>query len=220
MRQFQFLLDLRRLPPILIGSVAGILILFSRLFPNNQLLQGPSTIVLEWVGVLAAFAIITGVLNVAWMHLRRLKVQNKRWPYSVALLVGLIIPPSIALYSSLVQQQRVLGSPIFQNIIQWVYTPLAVSLLALLTFFAITAAVRALGSGNREAVVLIIVAGIVMFLQLPVVASFPMVGDTVAWIQRYLAMAGLRGLALGAAIGAVVASVRVLIGLDRPYLDR
>jgi len=101
-----------------------------------------------------------------------------------------------------------------------VYTPLSVSLLALLTFFAITAAIRALGSGNREAIVVVVVAAVMVLAQLPLLANLPYLGETVAWIQSYIALAGLRGLAFGAAIGAIVASIRILLGLDRPYLDR
>ncbi len=221
MRQLQLLRDFKRLIPILLGSVAGILILFDRLFANISGISEASQQVLELAQFLAAFAVLVGVANVVWFHLGRLRRRHPRWPYSVALLIGVLIPPGLALYSNFAEAQPiVLETSLFQDVVRWVYTPLSVSLLALLTFFALTAAIRALGSGSREAVVVTVVATFMLLLQLPITAWLPFVGETAVWIQQYLALAGLRGLALGAAIGAVVASVRIILGLDRPYLDR
>jgi hypothetical protein len=127
----------------------------------------------------------------------------------------------IALYGYLSEgKTSVTSSALFQDMIQWVYTPLSVSLLALLTFFAITATIHAIGSGNREAMVVIGVALVMLLAQLPLLATVPYLGATINWIQNYVALAGLRGLVFGASIGAIVASVRILLGLDRPYLDR
>jgi hypothetical protein len=39
-------------------------------------------------------------------------------------------------------------------------------------------------------------------------------------IADYVVLAGARGLLIGAALGAVVAGIRVLLGFDQPYLDR
>jgi hypothetical protein len=55
---------------------------------------------------------------------------------------------------------------------------------------------------------------------LPQLASLPLLGQSVAWLNTYVALAGARGLLIGAALGAVVAGVRVLLGFDQPYLDR
>src|SRR5260370_330745 len=52
------------------------------------------------------------------------------------------------------------------------------------------------------------------------VAALPLLGDGVRWLSDYVALAGARGLLLGAALGALVAGVRVLLGFDQPYLDR
>ncbi len=228
MRQLLQLFDLKRLIPILLGSVAGVLVLANLLFPQSAGIERSSTEILRWVAVVAAFALLVGVINVIGQHLGRLRSGDKRWPYSVVLLIGFIIPPAIALYGYLTGNTNQLTNEVttvttiglFQDVVQWVYTPLSVSLLALLTFFAVNAAIRALGRGNREAVVVVIVAAIMLLAQIPALTNVPFLGDTVAWVQNYFALAGLRGLAFGAAIGAIVASVRILLGLDRPYLDR
>ena len=222
MRELRLLRDPKRLIPILLGSVAGVLVLANLLFPQQSAaVQSSSTELLRWVTVVAAFALLVGVTNVVVQHLRRVIKQEAQWVYSIPLLVGVIIPPLIALYGYLAEgETSVTRTALFQDMIQWVYTPLSVSLLALLTFFAITATIHAIGSGNREAIVVIGVALVMLLAQLPLLATVPYLGATINWIQNYVALAGLRGLVFGASIGAIVASVRILLGLDRPYLDR
>jgi hypothetical protein len=222
MRELRLLRDPKRLIPILLGSVAGVLVLANLLFPQQSAaVQSSSTELLRWVTVVAAFALLVGVTNVVIQHLRRVIKQEAQWGYSIPLLIGVIIPPLIALYGYLSEgKTSVTSSALFQDMIQWVYTPLSVSLLALLTFFAITATIHAIGSGNREAMVVIGVALVMLLAQLPLLATVPYLGATINWIQNYVALAGLRGLVFGASIGAIVASVRILLGLDRPYLDR
>jgi hypothetical protein len=222
MRELRLLRDPKRLIPILLGSVAGILVLANLLFPQQSAaVQSSSNELLRWVTVVAAFALLVGVTNVVVQHLRRVIKQEAQWAYSIPLLIGVIIPPLIALYGYLSEgETSVTSTALFQDMIQWVYTPLSVSLLALLTFFAITATIHAIGSGNREAIVVIVVAVVMLLAQLPLLATVPYLGATINWIQNYVALAGLRGLVFGASIGAIVASVRILLGLDRPYLDR
>jgi hypothetical protein len=40
------------------------------------------------------------------------------------------------------------------------------------------------------------------------------------WINDYVVLAGARGLLIGVALGTLVASMRVLLGFDQPYIDR
>lgn len=222
MRELRLLRDPKRLIPILLGSVAGILVLANLLFPQQSAaVQSSSAALLRWVTVVAAFALLVGVTNVVMQHLRRLIKREGPWVYSIPLLIGVVIPPAIALYGYLAEGKTdATSSALFQDMVEWVYTPLSVSLLALLTFFAISATIHAIGSGNREAMLVIAVALAMLVAQLPLLARLPYLGATISWIQNYVALAGLRGLVFGAAIGAIVASVRILLGLDRPYLDR
>src|SRR5690349_13378806 len=104
MRRLNLFRDPKRLLPILLGSVAGILILVHRLssqtrFNNISALERVSTELLRWVSVLATFALLVGVVNVVAQHGRRLMQRDSRWPYSIALLLGIFIPPLVALVS-------------------------------------------------------------------------------------------------------------------------
>lgn len=218
MRRLQF--DPKRFLPVLLGSVAGILILANALYPQLDGLQRISAELLRWVIVLGAFAVVVGILNVVAQHVNRVRRRDPRAPYSVALLIGLLIPPGVAIAQYATGRFSDNIGPLFEDIVRWVYTPLSASLLALLTFFGITAAVHALRGGNREAIVIVIVAALVLIIQLPLLSGVPIAGEISRWLHDYIALAGARGLVFGSAIGAIVASLRILLGLDRPYLDR
>jgi hypothetical protein len=68
--------------------------------------------------------------------------------------------------------------------------------------------------------VIVGVALVVLLSQLTPVAALPLVGDTMQLINNYIVLAGARGLLIGVALGTIVASMRVLLGFDLPYLDR
>src|SRR5439155_523492 len=51
------------------------------------------------------------------------------------------------------------------------------------------------------------------------VPPFAALGTLHDWIINVPALAGQRGLLLGAALGAIATSLRILLGFDRPYLN-
>jgi hypothetical protein len=220
-----FLRDPKRLIATLIAGVAGLIVLidFASAVPNlDQIAQ----IVVEWAALLAVMALLVGLLSVTIGHLMRVLRRQPDWGYSVVLLASMLVvivsgtivglvPGGYTLFpSSLVEQ------PI-RDMFGAFYQPLASSFLALLAFFSLSAALRALRRRTADAMVIVIVAMLVLALvALPQAAALPVLGDSVQWISDYVALAGARGLLIGAALGAVVAGVRMLLGFDQPYLDR
>ena len=220
-----FLRDPKRLIATLIAGVAGLIVLidFASAIANIDVM---ARIVVDWAALLAAMALLVGLLSVTIGHVMRVLRRQPDWGYSVVLLVSMLVvivsgtivglaPGGYTLFpSSLVEQ------PI-RDLFRAFYQPLASSFLALLAFFSLSAGLRALRRRTADALVIVIVALLVLALAaLPQVAGLPVLGDSVQWISDYVALAGARGLLIGAALGAVVAGVRVLLGFDQPYLDR
>lgn len=216
--------DTKRLLAVLIAGVAGLIVLID--FAGAGGLFGLlARILVDWAAVITAVGLLLGIVSVAGTHVRRVRQRSADWVYSLILILamltvivagvlfplpgraGLVLPGSLA------------EIPI-RTLFRVVYEPLASSLLALLAFFSLSAALRALGRGSLEAAVVVGVAAIVLLAQLAPVAALPAVGATLQWLNDYVALAGARGLLIGAAIGALVAGVRVLLGFDTPYLDR
>ncbi|MFL5801717.1 MAG: hypothetical protein ACJ8CR_08230 [Roseiflexaceae bacterium] len=220
-----FLRDPKRLIATLIAGVAGLIVLLDFAGPVGTIDMLALRLV-NWAALVAALALLVGLLSVVGSHVMRVVRRRPDWGYSVVLLlallavivsgtlVGLVPGGYVLLPPSLVEQ------PV-RDLFRAFYQPLAASFLALLAFFGLSAALRALRRRTADAVVIVVVAVVVLALAaLPQLAALPLLGDSVRWLSDYVALAGARGLLLGAALGALVAGVRVLLGFDQPYLDR
>lgn len=224
-----FLRDPKRFIATIIAGVAGLIVLLdftSSIAGIDQIAR----LVLDWAALLAAIALLAGLLNVAGGHLQRVLRRQADWGYSLVLLIAMLLviingtivgfwnqggeTKVVVFPNSLVEQ------PI-RDVFRAFYEPLAGSFLALLAFFSLSAALRALRRHTIDALVILIVAILVLALAaLPQLGDLPMLGQGARWVSDYIALAGARGLLIGAAIGAAVAGVRVLLGFDQPYLDR
>ncbi len=219
-----FLRDPKRLLAILIAGVVGLVVLLDFAAPN-QLTAPLAFLLVDWTATLTALALLVGLLSVAGSHFRRVLRRDLDWGYSVVLLLAMLAVIVVGIFYPRSQNgQWVLPGNLAEQPVRFffrlVYEPLASSFLALLVFFSFSAALRAFQRRNAEALVIVGVAMVVLLMQLPVVAALPFVGATLQWVNEYVALAGARGLLIGAAIGAIVASVRVLLGFDQPYIDR
>jgi hypothetical protein len=224
-----FLRDPKRLIATLIAGVAGLIVLIDFAGSVGSV-DAPARVLVNWAALLAALALLVGLLSVAISHFMRVLRRRPDWGYSVVLLVAMLLviisgtvvgfwntggETKVVLFpQSLVEQ------PI-RDLFRAFYQPLAASFLALLAFFALSAALRALRRRTVDALVIVIIAVVVLALAgLPQLAALPLLGDGVRWVSDYVALAGARGLLLGSALGALVAGVRVLLGFDQPFLDR
>jgi hypothetical protein len=219
-----FLRDPKRLLAVLVAGVAGLFVLLD-FAGSGALVAVAARALVDWAALITALALLIGILGVVGSHLQRVRRRSADWGYSLVLLAGVLLVVVVGIFFPLpdaggVGLPRSLAAQPIQLLFTMVYEPLASSLLALLAFFALSAALRALGRRSVDATIIVVIAGLVLLTQLPPVEALPGVGLAVQWVNDYIALAGARGLLIGAAIGAVVASVRVLLGFDLPYLDR
>ncbi len=214
----------RQLITVLIAGVSGLIVLldFVGAGPAVRVL---ATVLVRWAALITAIAVVIGIFSVFRTHLRHIQMRTPEAGYSLVLLSGMIIvivagtlyPTRTA--TGLALPATLAAIPI-RTVFRLIYEPLAASLLALLTFFALRAMLRAVRSGRAEAIFVVVVALLALILQLPLLAVIPVIGQAVQWLNDYLVAAGARGLLLGSAIGALVAGIRLLIGFDMPYADR
>lgn len=216
--------DPKRLLAALIAGVAGLLVLLD-FVGGSGTVSLFARLLVDWAALITAIALLLGIFSVASSHMQRVRERSPDWSYSLVLLLGMLAVIIVGIFfplpggGGIVLPGSLAEVPI-RTFFRLVYEPLASSLLALLAFFSLSAALRALGRRSPEATLIVIVAALVLIAQLPPVAALPGVGQTVQWLNDYVALAGARGLLIGAAIGAFVAAVRVLLGFDMPYLDR
>jgi uncharacterized membrane protein len=216
------MLILRRTLPTALAIAVGLFVLVALLLPV-PLLSTIGTYFIDCAVIIAAFALFLGLLNVVRVHLRHIRERTKTWPYSVLLLVALFIVLLIGLVTltpSQADQSQPSGPS--HPALQWIYTnvmaPLQATFGALLAFLTLAAAYRLARIRDAASVVLLVVTLLVLAGQ----ASFgllPVLPQLRDWILDVPALAGMRGILLGVALGTVLTGIRLLLGVERPYSD-
>jgi hypothetical protein len=202
----------KRWLPLLVSLLAGGIALTSFVQPNVV-----SDGLLQVAALVVTLGLLFGILNVLSVHVRRIAGRSRDWPYSIVLIAALLTSFVVGILPNVGVPD---AAPLIGSIGRYVYQPLAGSLLALLTFFALRASWRALQVRPGEASIILGVAVIFLLASGPWAAVVPGLRETIAWIEAYPVLGVARGLLLGVGIGALVASTRVLLGFDQPYLDR
>lgn len=207
---------LKRVLPTAIAIAVGIFVLVSILTPY-PILDAFGIYFIDVAILLAAFAFFLGVLNLLRVHARKLRERPSDRLYSFVLLVVMLV----VLVFGLPPVEGQPSGPL-QPVVQWLFEnvqlPVQASLSALLVFLLITAAYRLLSLRNAESAIMLIVALLVLLGQ-AAVGIFPPLSAVKDWIIAVPALAGVRGILLGVALGAVLTGVRLLLGIERPYSE-
>lgn len=167
----------------------------------------------DWAIILAAVALLIGVLNLARVHWTRVRSAQKGSLNSLILIVSMLSTLVVVI---------VFGGPTAPWSM-WIYNhiliPVETSLLALLAVIL----VYAFAHMFHRSVTLptLIFAGVVVFalignFSLPGL-EIPLLRELRAWLTQVWALAGMRGILLGVALGTIATGLRVLLGSDRPY---
>ncbi|MEN6478749.1 MAG: hypothetical protein ABFD20_03820 [Anaerolineales bacterium] len=201
---------MRRWLSVLLVALTGLVMVADGLVPELGL--GPVRRgLVDGAVILSAFALLAGVLNLLGWHLRRLRGGEGASGGSILLMLALLgtATVTIALPES--------GAP------EWLYAhlyqPIQASLMALLAFYSVSAAYRTFALRTADAVLLMISAVLLLFLQLPFTAALlPVLGDIRQWLLAAPIAGIMRGVLIGSALGAVTVSLRVLLGRERPQV--
>lgn len=190
----------------------GLLTLVALLFNVG----GLSSIILGWVSFLAAIALILGVMNLLLVHLNRVfKEQN--------LYSGMLVLSILGVFAAAVLD-GLTGSDSVNLLFRWVQAPLEAALASLLAVFLLLAGVQLLKRQRTGWAVLFGLTAVLMLLGQALLASRLLpaglrapVNQVVEFVQNIVVTAGLRGLLIGVALGTLLLSLRLLMGVERPY---
>lgn len=200
---------MKKILPITAAILCGGLALLDFFFDSPQI-NAAGAILVEGVAILAAFALLLGLLNILLVHVRRVTVGEGNRGASFLLVLALAV--TVALGISMPD------SPSIDWLFDYIYSPLQSTMTALLAFFVVSAAYRAFTIRDAAAAILLISSLFVLFAQLPFSASLsayiPPLRD---WVFKVPVTASMRGLLLGIALGTITTSLRVLLAVDKPY---
>jgi hypothetical protein len=218
--------------PTVLAVSLGLITLLAFLLPDVTILGGLRAVFVSWAAVLAAFALLAGFFNVLGVHMGRIGGQRHGWPYSIALLLGVLTVLVAAGFDAINAQGDLdpagpMTSWLFANVI----VQMEIAVAALIPFFLAFAAYRALRHATGQpAESGRTVWGTLLFLfgaWVVLLRSVTLVTDeTIAGVQNVItrlvdaaALGGARGLLIGVALGIIATGLRVLVGLDRPHSE-
>jgi len=221
--------------PVFIATFTGLLVLVGYLFPTPLLVgyRGRPTelrdVLIEWAVIVAAFAFVLGAVNILRVHGARAFRRQRGWPYSLVLLIAMLIgaiPPLLEIlqwFLGDIPLQESIDHLIFDHVI----SPLGASLAALVAFTLTLAAFRLLRARRGLPQVLlgwlfILIVAVVLIGSAPptgLIANLGFLAEVREWIISVPGMAGMRGLLLGVVLGTVITALRVLVVSDRPHSE-
>ncbi len=207
---------LKRILPSAIAIAVSVFVLAS-VFLDIPVLDAIGTYFVDIAIIIAAFALFLGLLNVLRVHARKIRERQRGSIYSLVLLIAMLAVLAVGL-PPFPNQPSGPAQPIVQWIFEYIQAPIQATLSALLVFFIVTATYRLFRMRNLESIVIVVVALIVLVGQVTV-GLVPILGGLRNWILDVPAMAGVRGILLGVALGALLTGIRLLLGVERPYSD-
>ncbi len=182
-------------------------------FFTDGLVDGIGHWLALWVSIIAGILLLLGLLNIVRVHITRLTTRHESAIYSAILLVSLLA----VLVAGVLGRVQQPGDGVSNWIFQYVYQPLSTTLFSLMAFLMITAALRALRVGTVESSLLLVGALIVLLGQVTI-SPINNLAAISQWFQDYPVLGVIRGILIGTALGAIITSLRYLLGVDNQYL--
>jgi hypothetical protein len=203
--------SLQSMSLVLIALISGLVILIGY-FIELPILGELRNLFLQWFSILAAIALIVGLVNLASTHGKKIIQQRPHAIYSAVLLGSMFTTLALGL----IYQPT---GPALIWIYQFVVIPVEASLVALLVFTLAYTLARLFhkrlswSSAIFLITILIILAGSISFAN----RGIPGLTNLKTWVEQVWAVGGVRGILLGVALGTVTTGVRILLGGERPY---
>jgi len=198
-----------------VAGVSGLFVLLGY-FIDLEIIVAMRLVLMRWAVLIAAWALILGIVNILYVHFIKVRDMEPGWPYSILLMVALFVTIVFGVIS--------VDNEIMGMIFNYIHLPVETSLMALLAISLAVAGFR-LVSQKRDWTSMVFV-GTAFFVLLGTV-QWPLLSKAMYqdlsglrdWLVQVLASGGGRGILLGVALGAIVTGLRVLLAVDRPYGD-
>jgi hypothetical protein len=195
-----------------IAIAFGLLVLLGYFVPVAILLE-IRLVLVQWAIIMAAVAVLVGVLNLLGVHWHKIRTREKGTAYSILLIVSLFASAVLGIVVGT-------NNATFEFFLDAIIIPGEAALMALLAVTLVYASARLLR--RRVDIMTFIFLGVAIVILLAAAplpfGKIPILSDLVLpWLTQVFAAAGSRGILIGVALGALTTGLRVLFGIDRPY---
>ncbi len=203
---------MRLMVPLAITFTAGMIMVLNFFIPH-QPFKFLGDNLQEWFMIVASAAIFLGALNLMHVHLRKIRLKLRNWEYSPVTIAGFLL----MLVTGVIY--GVTESAPFDYLFRNAVVPMGATMFSLLAFFVASAAFRAFRASNWRATLLLTSAFLVMLGQVPIGAMiWSKIPLAKVWLMSVPNTAGQRAVMIGAAMGVVATSLRMIFGIERSYL--
>lgn len=201
-----------RIVAVGVAIAFGLLVLLGYFIPVEILLE-IRLVMVQWAVILAAAAVLVGVLNLLGVHWHKIRTRQKGTAYSILLIVSLFASAVLGIFVGT-------NNPTLDFFLEAIIIPTEAALMALLAITLVYASARLLR--RRVDLMTFIFLGVVVVILLAAAplpfGKIPVLSDLVLpWLTQVFATAGARGILIGVSLGALTTGLRVLFGIDRPY---
>lgn len=202
---------MRRRLPLLVVLATALFAMAVKFVDFGAFSKTGATELDTWIQTSFIFAFLFGPLNLLRLHVVNVQKKRPNWAYS-GLLLGTFAVTTVIFFVNKIDgkvSSFILDS--FTNAIDS-------AIYSILGFYVCSAAYRSFKLKNVEATILLIAAVLLMLGQAPIGdAIIPRTSKFAQWILDVPNSAGMRGIRIGASIGAFAASIRVILGLERSW---
>ena len=223
--------------PLIITFCAGVLMILAEFIPHRPFSQLSGRIEI-WFMIIAGFAIVLGQLSLLKMNIIKVTSKAENWQFHLATIISFAV---MFLFGILFGMQRqaglmghgemisnALGAKPFDYIFANMYQHLMAAMFSMLAFYIASAAYRAFIARTLESTLLLSVSILVMLgntsigtaitSNLPEGLRFFHLPNLSAFIMDFPNTAGQRAIMIGAGIGVIGSSLRIILGLERSWL--
>jgi len=217
---------MQRRIPLTITLVLGIIMMIQFFIPH-KLSQDFFDLTYRWFIAIASFAVVLSLGSLINHHWIKIKRRREDWYFSIVTLVSLAVMIVLGIWRAekifmIPYYGKFLGVPpgtkipLFNMFYLFIQVPLGATMFSMLAFYLASAAYRAFRTKTLESTLLLIAAFIVMGSV--VLFNWEILGDFTEWLLSVPNLAAKRGIALGAALGGIATSLKIILGIERGYL--
>ncbi|MEW5701428.1 MAG: hypothetical protein AB1792_04280 [Candidatus Zixiibacteriota bacterium] len=203
---------LRDKAAIATASAAGVF-MAAQYFLGAPAAQSVYRVLLGWMQVVFACALVAGILAVMRSHIITMSRRPRERFYSLTLL-GAIVLTAVAGFSGGIDR----GS-LFLWLFDHAQAPMQATVFSLLAFYITSAAYRGFRARTGESTLLILAALIVTLGRVPLGEYIsPHLPTAAQWLVDVPGLAAKRGILIGIGLGMATTALKVIAGVERTYL--
>jgi NAD/NADP transhydrogenase beta subunit len=200
---------------MVVAILSGLVVLAGYFIPLESLGKAKQTLI-GWAVILAAFAVLLGIMSLLTVHLGKVSRKQKGAIYSLLLVIAMLFTFFSGILSPYFPKIAAISDFTFRSI----QLPVEASLMALLVVTLTFASIRLLRTRMDLFSIVFILTGLFILAgtaPLPFIGEAPLFSTLRPAVSQVLATSGARGILIGVSLGALVAGLRVIFGADRPY---